>query len=165
MHKSRSPRKQGRGNHAIGNRPESASAAWPRFPPAPTQNWAYQAGTRGFIGVPFRGFLAPPSETDDLTRILRRRLAFVSIAQPMKICNHFCIYNVNIHAPRPSFYVLLTDIAEFPSSLTQQKTGREVLRSRSVYFFRSVMASASVQRNSVLPCHLQALKASFALSV
>ena len=30
------------------------------FPPAPTQNWAYQAGTRGFIGVPFRGFLGPP---------------------------------------------------------------------------------------------------------
>ena len=29
------------------------------FPPAPTQNWAYQAGTRGFIGVPFRGFLGP----------------------------------------------------------------------------------------------------------
>ena len=26
MHKNRSPRKQGRGNHAIGNRPESASA-------------------------------------------------------------------------------------------------------------------------------------------
>ena len=26
MHKNRSPQKQGRGNHAIGNRPESASA-------------------------------------------------------------------------------------------------------------------------------------------
>ena len=51
------------------------------FPPAPTQNWAYQAGTRGFIDVPFRGFLAPPSETADLTRILRRRLANFSIAR------------------------------------------------------------------------------------
>ena len=54
--------------------------AKPGFPPAPTRNWAYQAGTRGFIGVPFRGFLAPPSEADDLTRILRRRLAGYSIA-------------------------------------------------------------------------------------
>ena len=34
--------------------------AKPGFPPAPTRNWAYQAGTRGFIGVPFRGFLGPP---------------------------------------------------------------------------------------------------------
>ena len=51
-----------------------------RFPPAPTQNWAYQAGTTGFIDVPFRGFLGPPSETADLTRILRRRLAEHSIA-------------------------------------------------------------------------------------
>ena len=32
----------------------------PHCPPAPTQNWAYQAGTRGFIDVPFRGFLGPP---------------------------------------------------------------------------------------------------------
>ena len=53
----------------------------PRFPPAPTQNWAYQAGTRGFIDVPFRGFLGPPSETAVLTRILRRRLARFSITQ------------------------------------------------------------------------------------
>ena len=59
----------------------SPQARAARFPPAPTQNWAYQAGTRGFIGVPFRGFLAPPSETDDLTRILRRRLAPYSISQ------------------------------------------------------------------------------------
>ena len=59
VHKNRSPRKQGRGNHAIGNRPESASAK-ARFPPAPTHNWAYQEGTRGFIDVPFRGFLGPP---------------------------------------------------------------------------------------------------------
>lgn len=66
--------------------------AKPGFPPAPTRNWAYQAGTRGFIGVPFRGFLAPPSETDDLTRILRRRLAHISIAWLAKICNSFRIY-------------------------------------------------------------------------
>jgi hypothetical protein len=45
------------------------------FPPAPTRNWAYQASTRGFIDVPFGGFLGPPSETAFLTRILRRCLA------------------------------------------------------------------------------------------
>ena len=60
VHKNRSPRKQGRVDHAIAHRPESASAKKPRFPPAPTQNWAYQAGTRGFIDMPFRGFLGPP---------------------------------------------------------------------------------------------------------
>ena len=38
----------------------SPQARMAHFPPAPTQNWAYQAGTRGFIGVPFRGFLGPP---------------------------------------------------------------------------------------------------------
>ena len=38
----------------------SPQARVARFPPAPTQHWAYQAGTRGFIGVPFRGFLGPP---------------------------------------------------------------------------------------------------------
>ena len=58
----------------------SPQACTARFPPAPTRHWAYQAGTRGFIGVPFRGFLGPPSETADLTRILRRRLASHSIA-------------------------------------------------------------------------------------
>lgn len=79
VHKNRSPRKQGRGNHAIGNRPESASAIT-RFPPAPTRNWAYQASTRDFIDVPFRGFLGPPSETAVLTRILRRCSAWLSIA-------------------------------------------------------------------------------------
>ena len=46
-----------------------------RFLPASTQDWASQADTRSFTGVPFRGFLGPPSETADLTRILRRRLA------------------------------------------------------------------------------------------
>ena len=40
MHKNRSQQKQGRVNHAIGYRPESASAPKMRFPPAPTQNWA-----------------------------------------------------------------------------------------------------------------------------
>ena len=78
----------------------SPQARKARFLPASTQDWASQADTRSFTGVPFGGFLGPPSETADLTRILRRRLAFVSIAQPMKICNHFCIYNVNIHALR-----------------------------------------------------------------
>lgn len=38
----------------------SPQARKARFPPAPTQNWAYQAGTRGFTDVPFRGFLGPP---------------------------------------------------------------------------------------------------------
>ena len=81
MHKNRSPRKQGRHHHAIESALSPQAQAKPGFPPAPTQNWAYQAGTRGFIGVPFRGFLGPPSETDDLTRILRRRLAPYSISQ------------------------------------------------------------------------------------
>ena len=79
-HKNRSPRKQGRGNHAIGNRPGSASVK-ARFLPASTQDWASQADTRSFTGVPFGGFLGPPSETADLTRILRRRLAPYSISQ------------------------------------------------------------------------------------
>ena len=51
------------------------------FPPAPTQNWAFQAGTTSFIDMPFRGFLGPPWETADLTRILRRRLARTSITR------------------------------------------------------------------------------------
>ena len=38
----------------------SPQACAARFPPAPTRNWAYQAGTTGFIGMPFRGFLGPP---------------------------------------------------------------------------------------------------------
>ena len=38
----------------------SPQARVARFPPAPTQHWAYQAGTTGFIDVPFRGFLGPP---------------------------------------------------------------------------------------------------------
>ena len=63
----------------------------PRFPPAPTRNWAYQAGTRGFIVMPFREFLGSPSETADLTRILRRRSAQFSIAQIESIYNIFCI--------------------------------------------------------------------------
>ena len=38
----------------------SPQACAARFPPAPTRNWAYQASTTGFIGMPFRGFLGPP---------------------------------------------------------------------------------------------------------
>ena len=30
-----------------------------RFPPAPTPNWAFEANTRGFKDVPFKGFLGP----------------------------------------------------------------------------------------------------------
>ena len=60
----------------------SPQARVTRFPPAPTQHWAYQAGTRGFIDMPFEGFLGPPWETADLTRILRRRLAKISIPLP-----------------------------------------------------------------------------------
>ena len=100
-HKSRSPRKQGRGNHAIGNRPGSASVK-ARFLPASTQDWASQANTRSFTGVPFRGFLGPPSETADLTRILRRRLALVSIAHLAALCNHFCIYTRRLEKIQPS---------------------------------------------------------------
>ncbi len=43
--------------------------------PAPTPNWAFAAGTRGFTAMPFKGFLGPSSEAADLTRILRRRSA------------------------------------------------------------------------------------------
>jgi hypothetical protein len=39
--------------------------------PAMTPNWASAANARNFIDVPFDGFLAPPSEIADLTRILR----------------------------------------------------------------------------------------------
>ena len=53
----------------------SPQARKARFLPASTQDWASQANTRSFTGVPFGGFLGPPSETADLTRILRRRLA------------------------------------------------------------------------------------------
>ena len=63
-----------------------------RFPPAPTRNWAYQAGTTGFIGMPFRGFLGPPSETADLTRILRRRLAFLDFTTFPRSLQLFCIF-------------------------------------------------------------------------
>jgi hypothetical protein len=38
--------------------------------PASTPNWASAADTRNFIDVPFDGFLAPPSEMIELTRIL-----------------------------------------------------------------------------------------------
>ena len=70
----------------------SPQARKARFLPASTQDWASQADTRSFTGVPFGGFLGPPSETADLTRILRRRLAPDSIAYLAAICNYFCIY-------------------------------------------------------------------------
>lgn len=70
----------------------SPQARKARFLPASTQDWASQADTRSFTGVPFGGFLGPPSETADLTRILRRRLAHISIAWLAKICNSFRIY-------------------------------------------------------------------------
>ena len=70
----------------------SPQARKARFLPASTQDWASQANTRSFTGVPFGGFLGPPSETADLTRILRRRLAPDSIAYLAAICNYFCIY-------------------------------------------------------------------------
>lgn len=70
----------------------SPQAQKARFLPASTQDWASQADTRSFTGVPFGGFLGPPSETADLTRILRRRLAPDSIAYLAAICNYFCIY-------------------------------------------------------------------------
>ena len=70
MHDSRSPRKQGRVLHAIGDRPESAGTRY--LPAASTPNWAFKADTTGFSDMPFKGFLGPSSETADLTRILRR---------------------------------------------------------------------------------------------
>ena len=76
----------------------SPQARKARFLPASTQDWASQADTRSFTGVPFGGFLGPPSETADLTRILRRRLAYISIAWLAKICNSFRIYTERLTA-------------------------------------------------------------------
>ena len=47
------------------------------FHPAPTPNWAFAAGTRGFTAMPFKGFLGPSSDPADLTRILHRHFAFL----------------------------------------------------------------------------------------
>ena len=92
-HKNRSPRKQGRVGVSMPLEIAlSPQARKTRFLPASTQDWASQADTRSFTGVPFGGFLGPPSETADLTRILRRRLAHISIAWLAKICNSFRIY-------------------------------------------------------------------------
>ncbi len=45
-----------------------------RLPPASTQNWAFQADTRGFNDMPFKGFLGPSYKICVPTRILRRFL-------------------------------------------------------------------------------------------
>ena len=74
----------------------SPQARKARFLPASTQDWASQADTRSFTGVPFGGFLGPPSETADLTRILRRRSALFSIPRIESIYNIFCIYKLQI---------------------------------------------------------------------
>ena len=75
IHALRSPHRQGRVFHAIGNRPFDADGKR-HLPPAPTPNWAFKAGTRGFKDMPFKGFLGPSWETADLTRILHRCLAY-----------------------------------------------------------------------------------------
>ena len=72
LHNNRSPQKKGRDLHAIAGRPSSAGALL-HLPSAPTPNWAYEAGTKGFTVMPFKGFLGPSSEAADLTRILHRR--------------------------------------------------------------------------------------------
>ena len=48
------------------------------FLPAPTPNWAFKAGTRGFTDMPFKGFLGPSWKTAVLTRILRRCIYIIS---------------------------------------------------------------------------------------
>lgn len=45
--------------------------------PAPTLHWAYKASTRSFIDMPFSGFLAPPSGSSELTRILQPSILLV----------------------------------------------------------------------------------------
>ena len=73
QHENRSPQRQERILHAIGERPEAArSLKTETFPPAPTPNWAFKASTTGFIDMPFKGFLGPSWEPAALTRILRR---------------------------------------------------------------------------------------------
>ena len=74
--------------------------------PAPTPNWAFAAGTRGFTAMPFKGFLGPSSEAADLTRILHRRLAGTVYHIPSEYASDhtkFSIYLQLIHnAPFPS---------------------------------------------------------------
>ncbi len=70
------------------------------FHPAPTPNWAFAAGTRGFTAMPFKGFLGPSSEAADLTRILRRRLAgsvYHIAAEYSRDYANFSIYLQFIH--------------------------------------------------------------------
>jgi len=43
------------------------------FPPASTPNWAFEANTRDFTDMPFKGFLGPSLELADPTRILHRQ--------------------------------------------------------------------------------------------
>ena len=57
-----------------------------RLPPAPTPNWAFEAGTRGFSDMPFKGFLGPSWETAALTRILRRQVYYIKY---LKFFNFF----------------------------------------------------------------------------
>ena len=74
------------------------------FRPAPTPNWAFAAGTRGFTAMPLKGFLGPSSEAADLTRILRRRLAGSVYHIPAEYSRDyakFSIYLQIIHEGRP----------------------------------------------------------------
>jgi hypothetical protein len=46
------------------------------IPPASAPRWARKANTRGFIDVPFDGFLSPSSDIQYLTRILRHHIYY-----------------------------------------------------------------------------------------
>ena len=59
MHKNRSPRKQGRSLHAIGDRPESASAGSPRFPPSTHPKLGVRSRHQGFHSYALQRIFRP----------------------------------------------------------------------------------------------------------
>ena len=86
------------------------------FRPAPTPNWAFAAGTRGFTAMPFKGFLGPSSEAADLTRILRRRSAGI-------------VYHIRFEYSRDytSFSIYLHCIHDKPETRSFQSRKKRVL--------------------------------------
>ena len=59
MHKRRSPRKQGRSLHAIGDRPKSASAGSPRFPPSTHPKLGVRSRHQGFHSYALKRIFRP----------------------------------------------------------------------------------------------------------
>lgn len=64
---NRSPRKLGRGRHAVAVRPKTLT-------PSTNPRLAAKACTRNFIDVPYNGFLGPSWELPEPTRILHHLL-------------------------------------------------------------------------------------------